>query len=101
MTTAQTTQAPLLDATPFDPTSLLLDMVRAVVYHPDHVEISTTFGREITVLTISVDPEDMSHLIGRDHRTISALRHLIAKSAAMNGRKAIVNLDIQHELEAS
>lgn len=73
--------------------ALLLEVVRSVVRHPDRVTISTTHGKEISVLTITVDPQDISHVIGREHRTIQAVRHILAKSAAMNGRKAIVNLD--------
>ena len=86
------------DTAPLAEEDLLLEVVRSVVRHPERVTISTTHGKEITVLTISVDPQDVSHIIGREHRTISAVRHLLAKSAAMNGRKAIVNLDIQQEL---
>ena len=87
-----------IDTAPLAEEDLLLEVVRSVVRHPERVTIHTTHGREITVMTITVDPDDISHVIGRDHRTISALRHLLAKSAAMNGRKAIVNLDIQQEL---
>jgi predicted RNA-binding protein YlqC (UPF0109 family) len=86
-----------LDTSPLNEKDLLLEVVRSVVRHPERVTIHTVHGKEITVLTISVDPQDISHVIGREHRTIQAVRHLLAKSAAMNGRKAIVNLDIQPE----
>lgn len=93
----QATQDTSHDQTALEEEDLLLEIIRSVVRHPKRVTIDATRGKEITVLTISVDPEDISHVIGREHRTIQAVRHLLAKSAAMNGRKAIVNLDIQPE----
>lgn len=72
-------------------------MVRSVVRRPNKVSISTTRGRETTVLTIAVDQDDIKHVIGREHRTIQALTHLIAKSAAMTNRRAIVNLEMKDD----
>jgi predicted RNA-binding protein YlqC (UPF0109 family) len=94
-----TNQAANQEATTIDEKMLLLSMVQAVVRQPEKVAISTTRGRDVSVLTISVDPQDISHVIGKEHRTIQALTHLIAKSAAMVGRRVLVNLDIQNDPE--
>lgn len=81
------------DTEPMEESELLLEMVRCVVRNPGKVSVSATRSRDTTVLTISVDEEDLKHVIGREHRTIDAITHLIAKSAAMGQHKAIVNLD--------
>lgn len=84
---------------PLNEEDLLLEMVRSVVRRPEKVAIAATHGRDTTVLTITVDQDDIRHVFGREHRTIQALTHLIAKSAAMRNRRTIVNLDIDPELK--
>ena len=60
---------------------LTLQMARAVVTHPDRVRVETAAGVSMTVLELSVDPEDMGRIIGKEGRVANAMRTLLRASA--------------------
>jgi predicted RNA-binding protein YlqC (UPF0109 family) len=87
---------PLEDTTDdgvLEESELLLEVVRSLVRKPEQVRIETIYGQSTTVLTIIVDPSDRGHVIGKDHRTIDAITHLFSKSAAMEKRRVLVQMD--------
>jgi predicted RNA-binding protein YlqC (UPF0109 family) len=90
-----TSSTPFEELPPIDEVALLTTMVRAVSRQPEKVVVSATHGKNVTVLTVTVDSEDVSHVFGRDHRTIQSITHLVVKAAAMRGKRMIVNLDIE------
>ena len=71
---------------------LLLELVRSVVRNPAKVSVEATRGRETTLLTLTVDPEDRGHVIGRERRTLDAIEHLFTKAAYIEGRKVVLQL---------
>jgi uncharacterized protein len=53
----------------------LLEMVtKALVDHPEEVEVRSVEGQQIVVLELYVHPEDLGKVIGRHGRTAEALR---------------------------
>jgi len=75
-----------------DEADLLLEVVRSIVRNPQKVEVSAKRGPTTTVLTITVDPSDRGHVIGRDRKTMDALIHLFCKSATIEGRRTLIHL---------
>jgi predicted RNA-binding protein YlqC (UPF0109 family) len=77
-------------------TSQLVDLVsliaRALVDHPDQVEVQEVAGDRIPRIELSVAREDIGKVIGKDGRTAQSIRTLLAAAASKTGRRA--HLDI-------
>jgi uncharacterized protein len=63
-------------------------VVRALVDHPDAVQVTETDRRGITVLQLTTAPGDMGKIIGRQGRTAAALRTLVSVTAEKHGTRA-------------
>jgi predicted RNA-binding protein YlqC (UPF0109 family) len=64
-------------------------IVRALVDKPDAVELRTVLSAEGQMLyEVKVAPEDIGKVIGRDGRTVNALRTVLAAAALKKGEKA-------------
>ena len=68
-------------------------VVKALVDNPEQVRVTETERRGMTVLELTTAPGDMGKIIGRQGRTASALRTLVAVTAEKHGKKA--QLDIR------
>jgi predicted RNA-binding protein YlqC (UPF0109 family) len=68
-------------------------VARALVDHPDAVQVSETERRGVTVLELTTAPGDMGKIIGRQGRTAAALRTLVSLAAEKLGARA--QLDIR------
>ena len=73
----------------------LLEMiVKALVDHPELVEVRTVEGQQVTVLELCVHPEDVGKVIGRQGRTAEALRTIFgAVGMKLHRRVAVEILD--------
>jgi predicted RNA-binding protein YlqC (UPF0109 family) len=63
-------------------------IAKALVDHPDHVQVNTIEGEQITVLELRVDPTDLGKVIGRQGRTAKSIRTILA-AAGMKHRKRL------------
>ncbi|MDA1183200.1 MAG: KH domain-containing protein [Acidobacteria bacterium] len=68
-------------------------VVRALVDQPEAVRVTETERRGLSVLELRTAPGDMGKIIGRQGRTASALRTLVAVTAEKHGTRA--QLDIK------
>ena len=57
-----------------DPKELLALMAKALVDRPDDVEVTSVDEAGETVLELRVDPDDVGKVIGKQGRTVRALR---------------------------
>ncbi len=73
-------------------------VVKAIVGHPDKVEVDRTVDEMGVLLTLKTDPEDMGYVIGRRGQTAQAIRTLLKIIGAKNNAR--VNLKI-YEPEGS
>jgi uncharacterized protein len=53
------------------------ELIRLLVDKPDEVEVTEIPGRRANVLELSVAPDDLGKVIGRQGRTARALRTLL------------------------
>jgi uncharacterized protein len=55
-------------------------IARALVDHPENVDVRSVEGSQTTVLELRVHPEDLGKVIGRQGRTAKAIRTLLGAS---------------------
>jgi hypothetical protein len=71
---------------------LTIQMARAVVNNAEEVKVEEVEGASMIVLELSVSPDDMGRIIGKEGRVANAMRTLLRTSAAKDGKR--VNLEI-------
>jgi uncharacterized protein len=65
---------------------LVESIAKALVDHPDDVQVKSVEGSQATILELRVHPEDLGKVIGRQGRTAKAVRTLLG-AAGMKVRK--------------
>ena len=67
-------------------------VVRALVDKPGDVQVTETQRRGMAMLELTTAPGDMGKVIGRQGRTVSAIRTLVALTAEKHGQRAQLDL---------
>lgn len=67
-------------------------IVKQLVDNPDMVDINELVGEQHLTYEIKVDQSDLGKVIGKQGRTINALRVLIRAVSNKHGKKAEVNV---------
>ena len=67
-------------------------ILQALVNHPEQVVVAEILGRQTIILEARCHSEDMGRIIGKNGKTISALRILLTSLAAKQKRKAILEV---------
>ena len=71
----------------------LLDfLVKSIVDHPEDIEIEEDKNEQELILNLKANPEDIKIIIGKDGKTIRAIREIIKIKAIQ--QKAKVNINI-------
>jgi hypothetical protein len=63
-------------------------IAKALVDHPDQVQVRAVEGEQVTVLELRVHPEDLGKVIGRQGRTAKSMRTILG-AAGMKLRKRL------------
>lgn len=63
-------------------------IARALVDHPEQVQVKAVEGEQVTVLELRVHPEDLGKVIGRQGRTAKSMRTILG-AAGMKLRKRL------------
>jgi predicted RNA-binding protein YlqC (UPF0109 family) len=61
-------------------------IAKALVDHPEEVQVKSGEGAQVTVLELQVHPEDLGKVIGRQGRTAKAIRTVLG-AAGIKSRK--------------
>lgn len=77
---------------------LLSYLAKALVDKPDQVEIRVSAAEGGKLYELKVAPEDVGKVIGRDGRTVNAIRTVLAAAAQKSGEK--VRLEILDDRRA-
>lgn len=67
-------------------------IAKALVDHPDKVAIKTVEDNKTTVLELTVAPEDMGKVIGKQGRIAKAIRTVVKAAATKEGKR--INVEI-------
>jgi uncharacterized protein len=68
------------------------NIVKAIARDPEAVEVVEEISDRSTVLRVKVAESDMGKLIGREGRTIKALRSLLFAASQKQGRRFILDV---------
>lgn len=67
---------------------LVLFLAQSLVEFPDQVQVSETEGPDAVILELSVAPDDMGKIIGKQGRIAKAIRSVV-KAATQKGDKPV------------
>jgi len=67
-------------------------VTRAMVDHPEAVEVREVEGPQGTLLEVRVSPDDLGKVIGRGGRVIKAIRTLARAAATRSGKRIMVEI---------
>lgn len=71
---------------------LVLQVTKALVDHPDDVQVLQIERNNHTLLEITVNSEDVGRVIGKQGRIIKALRNVVKACALRDNKKVTVEL---------
>ena len=71
---------------------LLLVLARALVDEPERVEVSSIESDARVDLELKVAPDDMGRVIGRQGRTIRAIRTVVKAASVKAGKRVTVEV---------
>jgi predicted RNA-binding protein YlqC (UPF0109 family) len=67
-------------------------VVRALVDHPDDVRITEVEGERTVIYELRCHPEDVGKVIGKNGKTVGAIRTLLSTAAARKNRRAMLEV---------
>ncbi len=71
---------------------LLEYIVRLLVDHPDDVRITEVDGEKTVIFELRCHAEDIGKVIGKNGKTVGAVRMLLSTVAARQGRRAMLEV---------
>lgn len=70
----------------------IVSLVRLLADHPAEVEVTELTGAQTAIFELSCHAEDVGKIIGKNGRTIAALRTLAGAVAQKDGKRAVVEV---------
>ena len=67
-------------------------IVQSLVDYPSEVVINETAGESIVILEITVSPNDVGKVIGKEGRIANAIRTVVKAAAAKHDKKVTVEI---------
>lgn len=71
---------------------LITFITKALVDDPEAVEVTAIDGDREIIFEVSVAPDDLGKIIGREGRTARALRTLLAATSARHQKRAVLEI---------
>ena len=71
---------------------ILVDIAKALVTKPDEVVVSERMDGNVLHLELSVAPEDMGKVIGKQGRIAKAIRSVMKACATKENKKVMVDI---------
>ena len=67
-------------------------IAKALVDHPDQVEVRTVENEDSIILELSVGPDDMGKVIGKQGRIAKAIRTVVKAATARSEKRVMVEI---------
>ena len=67
-------------------------IVKALVDDPDQIVIAERTGRNTTIIELSVAKEDIGKVIGKEGRTINAIRTILNAAGASQKKRVVLEV---------
>jgi len=71
---------------------LILVIAKALVDHPDDVRIHMKDDERATIYELSVHPEDVGKVIGKQGRIAKAMRTVVTSASVKSSKRVIVDI---------
>jgi uncharacterized protein len=71
---------------------LVLYLARALVNHPEEVEVKEIQGETAAILELRVHKDDLGRIIGKQGRTAKSIRTLLNAVASRTNRKIVLEI---------
>ncbi|MGE0822455.1 MAG: KH domain-containing protein [Candidatus Binatia bacterium] len=71
---------------------LVLYLAKALVNHPDEVEVKEIQGDTAAILELRVAKDDLGRIIGKQGRTAKSIRTLLNAVASRTNRKIVLEI---------
>ncbi len=71
---------------------LIYGIAKALVDHPEQVQVNVVEGEKTTVIELRVAREDLGKVIGREGRTARAIRTILNAVATKLRRRAVLEI---------
>jgi hypothetical protein len=71
---------------------LVLFLAKSLVDQPDQVQVMETEGPEAIILELTVAPDDMGKVIGKQGRIAKAIRIVVKAAATKMNKKVVVEI---------
>ena len=71
---------------------LIISIAKALVDHPEQVEVLEVEGEQILVLELKVAKEDIGKIIGKQGRTAQAIRTILNAASAKAKKRTIMEI---------
>lgn len=71
---------------------LLEFIIKAIVQHPEEVEVREVEGTKSVILEVKVAPEDRGRVIGKQGQTVKALQTIIRVAGLKKGKKVVIEV---------
>lgn len=78
--------------------SFLEYVVKGLVKNPDDVTVTPVDRNGMTVYELRMNPSDVGRIIGKDGRTINAIRSLLTAGSARKGLRCMLEI-VEEEAE--
>jgi len=79
---------------------ILLNIISAIVDNPDKIEIKEEEVEGVTNFIITVAPEDMGKIIGKQGKVIRAIRNIMKIPAIKSDKRIFISLTEVPQVEA-
>ncbi len=67
-------------------------VAKALVDHPEDVEVSTIDGEKLKVIELRVHPDDLGQVIGKKGRAVKSMRTLLSAAAAKANCRVVLEI---------
>ena len=67
-------------------------IVKALVDYPDQILIAERSGRNTTIIEVGVAKEDIGKVIGKEGRTINAIRTILSAAGASQKKRVVLEV---------
>lgn len=67
-------------------------IVKALVDHPEQILIAERSGRNTTIIELAVAKEDIGKVIGKEGRTINAIRTILNAAGASQKKRVVLEV---------
>jgi predicted RNA-binding protein YlqC (UPF0109 family) len=72
---------------------LLVEVIaKSLVDHPEEVQVREVDGERSIVFELSVHPDDMGKIIGKQGRIVKALRTVVAAASVKENKRVMVEI---------